>query len=69
MGNIFKPEPIKNPDLYKSLIETNLIEKIIYLENKFDELDAKMWSLESNTQANIKVMSKDIHSLYEKIKN
>tara|TARA_R110002153_G_scaffold245972_1_gene401545 strand:+ start:167 stop:376 length:210 start_codon:yes stop_codon:yes gene_type:complete len=68
MGNIFKPEPIKNHDLYKSLIQTNLIEKLIYLENKFDELDAKMWSLESNTQANIKVMSKDIHTLYEKIK-
>ena len=63
-------EPLKF-GFWKRIIKykTNLIEKLIYLENKFDELDAKMWSLESNTQANIKVMSKDIHSLYEKIKN
>lgn len=69
MGNIFKHEPIKNDTLYRSLLETQLIERVDYLENKLDELDAKLWSLESNTQANIKVMSKDIHTLYEKIKN
>ena len=67
MGNIFKPEPIKNDTLYRSLIESNLIERLIYLENKLDNLDAQIWSLEAKTQANIKVISKDIHTLYEKI--
>ena len=67
MGNIFKTEPIKNNDLYKSLIETNIIEKLIYLENKVDNLDAAIWSLESKTQANIKVISKDIHTIHHKI--
>ena len=69
MGNIFKAEPIKNDTLYRSLLETQLIERVDYLENKLDNLDAQIWSLESKTQANIKVMSKDIHTLYEKIKN
>ena len=68
MGNIFeKPRNIKNKDLYKSLIETNLTERLLYIENKIDNLDAKVWSLEANTQANLKVMSADIHTLHEKI--
>lgn len=67
MGNIFKTEPIKNHDLYKSLIESDIIQKLNYLENKIDELDAKIWALESKTQANIKVLSKDIHTIHHKI--
>ena len=67
MGNFLKAEPIKNDTLYRSLIESNIIERLIYLENKLDDLDAKVWSLEAKTQANIKVLSKDIHTLYEKI--
>ena len=66
MGNFLKAEPIKNDTLYRSLIESNIIERLIYLENKLDDLDAKVWSLEAKTQANIKVLSKDIHTLYEK---
>ena len=69
MGNIFeKPRNIKNKDLYKSLIETNLTERLLYLENKIDNLDAKVWALEGNTEANLKVMSADIHDLHVRIK-
>ena len=70
MGNIFeKPRNIKNKDLYKSLIETNLTERLLYIENKIDNLDAKVWALEANTQANLKVMSADIHDLHVIIKS
>ena len=78
MGNIFiafkKKDPpafevrsTANKDLYKSLINTNIDEKIIYLENKIDELDNKLWTLDNNVIANMTVMSADIHSLYKKI--
>ena len=72
MGNVFiKKSPTHefiNQDLNKSLLQDNLIERITYLENKLDVLDAKIWQVEAHATANIKVMSKDIHTLYEKIK-
>ncbi len=69
MGNVFeKTKKINNKDLYKSLIETNLNERLMYLENKIDNLDAKIWALEGNTEANLKVMSADIHTLHLKLK-
>jgi len=69
MGNVFeKTKKINNKDLYKSLIETNLNERLMYLENKIDNLDAKIWALEGNTEANLKVMSSDIHTLHLKLK-
>ena len=72
MGNVFiKKSPTHefiNKDLNKSLLLDNLIERITYIENKIDDIDAKVWMLESHTTANIKVISNDIHILYEKIK-
>ena len=72
MGNmILRKSPTYefiNKDLNKSLLLDDLIERITYIENKVDNLDAKIWQVEAHTTANIKVMSKDIHTLYEKIK-
>ena len=69
MGNIFerKKDPIKNKDLYKSLLETNINERLLYLEDKIDNIDAMLWTLDTNTTANFTVMSSDIHRLYERI--
>ena len=40
---------------------------MVYLgENKVDNLDAKIWQVEANSTANLKVMSNDIHILYQK---
>ncbi len=72
MGNmILRKSPTHefiNKDLNKSLLLDNLIERITYIENKVDILDAKIWQVESYSTANLKVMSNDIHVLYEKIK-
>lgn len=72
MGNVFiKKSPTHefiNKDLNKSLLLDNLIERITYIENKVDNLDAKIWQVEAHSTANLKVMSKDIHTLYEKFK-
>ncbi len=72
MGNIFiKKSPTHefiNKDLNRSLLLDTLIERITYIENKLDILDAKVWQVEAHNTANIKVMSSDIHALYEKIK-
>jgi len=70
MGNIFekiKKDPVKNKDLYKSLLETNINERLLYLEDKIDNIDAMLWTLDTNTTANFTVMSSDIHRLYERI--
>lgn len=72
MGNVFiKKSPTHefiNKDLNKSLLLDNLIERITFIENKVDNLDAKIWQVEAHSTANLKVMSKDIHTLYEKFK-
>jgi len=72
MGNIFVSQTTKsatnaNTDLRQSLIHCNLIEKINYLENKLDMLDDKLFVLEGNTQANIKVLSSDVHQLHQEM--
>jgi len=62
MGSFFrKPIKIDNDDLTKSLIEKNLNERIIYLEDKIDNLDAKVWSFESKTESNF-------NTIYNKLK-
>ena len=69
MGNIFninKVKKINNDDLYTSLLGCNLNEKIIKLEEKIDFLDNKLYVLEANTQANLKVISADINFLSKK---
>ena len=62
MGNIFIRSTTKSATnantLNRSLLHCDLIEKILYLENK-------LYVLEGNTQANIKVMSADIHNLHQ----
>ncbi len=72
MGNIFiKKSPTHefiNKDLNKSLLLDNLFERITQMENIVDNLDAKIWQVEANNTANLKVMSNDIHLLYEKFK-
>tara|TARA_R110001592_G_scaffold198879_1_gene447280 strand:- start:2836 stop:3045 length:210 start_codon:yes stop_codon:yes gene_type:complete len=63
MGNYLLKDKIKinNNDLDKSLIQTDLIERIVYLEDKIDNLDAKIWSFESKTESNF-------NSVYRKLK-
>ena len=62
MGSFFrKPIKIDNDYLTKSLIEKNLNERIIYLEDKIDNLDAKVWSFESKTESNL-------NTIYNKLK-
>ena len=72
MGNIFiKKSPtheFKNKDLNRSLLRQNIIERLEYLEDKIDNLDAMIYQLEANSTANLKVISNDIHVLYQKIK-
>ena len=71
MGNVFIKSPtheFNDPDLTKSLLLNDLLERIVYIENKIDDLDSHIWKLESKTQANLKVISNDIHLLYSKIK-
>ena len=73
MGNIFVGHKTKsannatNSDLNKSLLHSELIEKIIYLESKIDMLDDKVYVLEGNTQANLKVLSSDVHQLHQRL--
>ena len=70
MGNIFTKSPTHEcikKDLIKSLLLDNLIERITYIENTVDNLDAKIWKVEANNTANLKVISNDVHILYGKI--
>ena len=71
MGNIFiKKSPTHefiNKDLNKSLLLDSLIERLTDIENKVDMLDAEIWQVEANSTANLKVMSNDIHLVYEKV--
>ena len=72
MGNIFikksPTEEFKNKDLSKSLLRQSIIERLEYLEDKIDNLDAMIFQVEANSTANLKVISNDIHVLYQKIK-
>ena len=72
MGNIFikksSTHEFKNKDLNRSLLRQNIIERLEYLEDKIDNLDAMIYQLEANSTANLKVISNDIHLLYQKIK-
>jgi len=72
MGNIFiKKSPTHefiNKDLNRILLLDDLIERVTYLENKLDNLDANIWKVEANSTANLKVMSNDIHLMYERFK-
>tara|TARA_R110000765_G_scaffold7374_2_gene24080 strand:+ start:454 stop:669 length:216 start_codon:yes stop_codon:yes gene_type:complete len=69
MGNIFikKKKNIKNEDLYKSLLYSNLGERIVYIENKLDNLDEDFYVFRGRTDANLQVMSKDIHAMFIKL--
>tara|TARA_R110000823_G_C15583049_1_gene463286 strand:- start:252 stop:467 length:216 start_codon:yes stop_codon:yes gene_type:complete len=69
MGNIFikKKKNIKNEDLYKSLLYSNLGERIVYIENKLDNLDEDFYVFRGKTDANLQVMSKDIHAMFMKL--
>ena len=70
MGNMFikiKNQNSKPNSLSRSLLSTNLEEKINYLNDKLDMLDDKIWSIESNTQTNFKLISNDLHVLNKKI--
>ena len=68
MGNIFikrrKEFNNKNKELYRSLLHTNINEKLSYLEQKLDNLDNDFLKFRCNTDANLKVISSDIHLLY-----
>ncbi len=62
MGNFLQKQiKIDNNDLTKSLIEKDLVERIIYLDDKIDNLDAKVWSFESKTESNF-------NTIYNKLK-
>ena len=69
MGNIFikKKKNIKNEDIYKSLLYSNLVERLVYIENKLDNLDEDFYVFRGKTDANLQVMSKDIHAMFIKL--
>lgn len=64
MGNIFE----KKTDLYKGLLEKDFNERMEYIENKLNDLDGFILKLEGNTQANLKVLSADIHQIHRIMK-
>ena len=64
MGNIFE----KKTDLYKGLLEKDFNERMEYIENKLNDLDGLLLKLEGNTQANLKVLSADIHQIHRIMK-
>ena len=71
MGNsIFTKSPtyLFNKDLTKSMLQDNIEERLLYIENKIDILDAHIWKLEGNTKANLEVISSDLNDLYSQIK-
>jgi len=65
MGNhLLKKSPTDlindNKDLNKSLLQQDLIERIVYLEDKLDNLDAKLWAFESKTESHFNTIFKKI---------
>ena len=72
MGNIFLKATTKsatnaNKSLNRSLLHSELIEKIIYLEDKLDNLDNDFYVYREITNANIKIMSADLHDLHQRL--
>ena len=73
MGNVFVGHKTKsannatNSDLNKSLLHSELIEKINYLEEKLDNLDNDFYVYREITNANIKIMSADLHQLHQRL--
>jgi hypothetical protein len=71
MGNIFIAKTKKatnaNNTLNRSLLSDNLTEKIIYLENKLDNLDNDFYVYREITNVNIKIMSADLHDLHQRL--
>ena len=66
MGNLCNGIKNQNDEsncLSRTLLHDDLHEKINYLIDKVEFLDDKIYVLEANTQANIKVLSADIHYL------
>tara|TARA_R110001599_G_scaffold6754_4_gene33781 strand:+ start:2602 stop:2826 length:225 start_codon:yes stop_codon:yes gene_type:complete len=72
MGNIFikksSTEEFKNKDLSRSLLRQSILERLEYLEEKLDNLDAMIYQVEANSTANLKVISNDVHLLYQHVK-
>ena len=62
MGNYLLKDKVKinNDDLNRSLIESDLIQRIVYLEDKIDNLDAKIWSFESKCESNFNTIYKNL---------
>jgi hypothetical protein len=71
MGNIFLKAETKSANatnsLNRSLLHHDLIEKINYLENKLDNLDNDFYVYREITNANIKIMSADLHQLHQRL--
>ena len=72
MGNVFIKSKTKsatnaNNSLNRSLLHSELIEKINYLESKLDNLDNDFYVYREITNANIKIMSADLHDLHQRL--
>ena len=71
MGNVFisktKSATNANNSLNRSLLSENLTEKIIYLQEKLDNLDNDFYVYREITNANIKIMSADLHQLHQRL--
>ena len=71
MGNVFLKVKSKkanaNHKLNRNLLSENLTEKIIYLEEKLDNLDNDFYVYREITNANIKIMSADLHDLHQRL--
>ncbi len=67
MGSYFvksKPIIINNPDLTRTLLSPlDIINRLNYLEDKLDDLDAKLWSFESKTNASFLVLHSDLDGI------
>ena len=70
MGNIFVKKvrrKINNDELYTSLLGCNINEKLIYLETKLENLDNDFYVNRDNVNANLKIISADVHLLYKRL--
>lgn len=58
MGNLISKSPPNSTEfvrLCKNLLENQMLERLEYLERKIDDLDAKVWSLESKYEHYFKI--------------
>ena len=70
MGNLIntiKKNKANANHLSKSLLHQDLLEKMIYLNDKLDFLDDKIFVMEAHTQANLKILSSDVHHLHQRL--